>query len=460
MPLGRASPRAGVRARRPPSAGAYPGRPFPTFPRDAVRPDAVPGLTPRDARGAADALGSLAPARFESLRYAVPHRALLGDAPTRSWLAFNRSFGAFPRVAARALAHAGSPDEALRQGRALTRELRLPQRAARRVLHPDPQGVECDLEWLAAPRRSLLWLGHRDYPRLLSELPDPPPVLFVEGDAESLSWPMVAIVGSRNATPTGRDIAHDFARQLGAYGIGIVSGLALGVDAAAHRGALRTEAPTVAVCARGLDDIYPRAHAELARAVAARGAVVSEFPVGTPPLRPHFPHRNRIISGLSAGVLVVEASRRSGALITARQALEQGRDVFAVPGSIRNPLARGCHQLIRNGAKVVEEVQDILEELPGLGAARIGAVQSHCQGEKADAAPLGGDARRTLAGLGHESTPIDVLVGRVGLTADALSSILLSLELDGYVRSTPDGSYERVAGENADDAGDPVGIRR
>ena len=382
-----------------------------------------------------------------------------GEASIRCWLAFNRSFGASPGIAARALRRAGSPGEALRRRHALARELRAPAGIAARLQSLDPRGVEEDLLWLSGSRRHLLWIGHADYPRLLSEVPDPPPVLFVEGDPESLSWPMLAIVGSRNASATGRDIAHEFARKLGEAGIGTVSGLALGIDAAAHRGALRSDAPTVAVCARGLDRTYPHSHEELAQAVSERGALVSEFPVGAAPLRAHFPRRNRIISGLSVGVLVVEASSRSGALITARRALEQGRDVFAVPGSIRNPLARGCHQLIRAGAIVAEGVQDVFEELalsPG-----IRSVLPAGGSEEGAARPcLGEDARRTLACLGFESTPVDVLVARVGLTADALSSILLELELDGYVKSTAAGSYERIAGKGVDGIEVPDGAGR
>ena len=382
-----------------------------------------------------------------------------GDASIRCWLAFNRSFGVSPNIAARALRRAGSPGEALRRRHALARELRAPTGVAERLQNFDLRGVEEDLLWLSGSRRRLLWIGHRDYPRLLSEVPDPPPVLFVEGDPESLSWPMLAIVGSRNASATGRDIAHEFARKLGEAGIGTVSGLALGIDAAAHRGALRSDAPTVAVCARGLDRTYPHSHEELAKAVSESGALVSEFPVGAAPLRSHFPRRNRIISGLSVGVLVVEASTRSGALITARRALEQGRDVFAVPGSIRNPLARGCHQLIRAGAIVTEGVQDVIEELalsPGIR----GVLPAGGSEERAEPPCLGEDARRTLACLGFESTPVDVLVARVGLTADALSSILLELELDGYVKSTAAGSYERIAGKGVDGIEVPDGAGR
>ena len=284
-------------------------------------------------------------------------------------------------------------------------------------------------------------------------------MLFVEGDPESLSWPMLAIVGSRDTSATGRDVAHEFAWKLGKAGIGTVSGLELGIDGAAHRGALRSEAPTVAVCARGLDCIYPRSHEQLAQAVSESGALVSKFPIGTAPLRPHFPRRNRIISGLSVGVLVVEASPRSGALITARLALEQGRDVFAVPGSIRNPLARGCHQLIRAGAHVAECVQDILEEVAGSPGARI-VPPDDSAGTGAALSSLPDDARRTLACLGFESTPVDVLVARVGLTADALSSILVGLELDGYVKSTAAGSYERIAGKGVDGIEGPNGVAR
>ena len=420
-----------------------------------------------------------------------------------SWLAFNRIFGASPRVAGRVLAYAGSPAVALRLDPSEIRQLRLSEGVAGRLRDPDWQGVESDLRWLSKPCRSLVWLGHGNYPRLLAQVPDPPPVLFVKGDPEALQWPMVAIVGSRNASTTGREVAHEFARTLGASGVGVVSGLALGIDGAAHRGALRSAAPTVAVCAQGLDRVYPAIHEELAEAISASGALVSEFPVGTVPSRSNFPRRNRLISGLSMGVLVVEASRRSGALITARQAIEQGRDVFAVPGSIRNPLARGCHELIRAGAKLVECVEDVLEEITGFletkpeagigrepsaegadwpagtGPASPGRI---CGGPATPSArirgsapaaqpieafvempgenrapapprdpegtttPLDENARRVLESLGFEANTVDLMVARLGLTAETLSSILLALELDGYVRSTADGSYERVLG--------------
>ena len=421
-------------------------------------------------------------------------------ASTCSWLAFNRVFGLSPRVAGRVLAYAGSPAAALRLDGAGVRELRLSESVAGRLRDPDWRGVESDLRWLSGSRRSLLWLGHVHYPRLLARVSDPPPVLFVEGDPETLGWPMVAIVGSRNASVTGREVAHEFARTLGENGVGVVSGLALGIDGAAHRGALRSAAPTVAVCACGLDRIYPAVHEGLAEAISASGALVSEFPIGARPSRLNFPRRNRLISGLSMGVLVVEASRRSGALITARQAGEQGRDVFAVPGSIRNPLARGCHELIRTGAKLVESVDDVLEELaaflgtqsgtgtaPGPLAAdgdlfvepeadfpgrRVPAFRrpdavSRGSGEErgpnppleseGTALPLDEDARRVLEGLAYEASTVDVMVARLGLTAETLSSILLALELDGYVRSTADGSYERILGPEGGGSGHPDG---
>ena len=431
-----------------------------------------------------------------------------------SWLAFNRVFGPSPRVAGRVLAYAGSPAAALRLDGAGVRELRLSESVAGRLRDPDWRGVESDLRWLSGPRRSLLWPGHGSYPRLLARVSDPPPVLFVEGDPETLGWPMVAIVGSRNASVTGREVAHEFARILGENGVGVVSGLALGIDGAAHRGALRSAAPTVAVCARGLDRVYPAVHEGLAEAISASGALVSEFPIGARPSRLNFPRRNRLISGLSMGVLVVEASRRSGALITARQAGEQGRDVFAVPGSIRNPLARGCHELIRAGAKLVESVDDVLEELTAFLGAKSGTGTAHgppaadgdpFAGPEADfpgrrdagplmpslrpdrcvpafrrpgavprrsgeergsdpsletggrALPLDEDARRVLEGLGYEASTVDVMVARLGLTAETLSSILLALELDGYVRSTADGSYERILGIEGGGPGHPDG---
>jgi len=308
--------------------------------------------------------------------------------------------------------------------------------------NPDWSAVEKDLAWQGQAGNYILTYQDAYYPALLKEIPDPPPVLFVTGNVELLSSLQIAIVGSRNPSPTGRDTAQELAAHLSHYGLAITSGLALGIDAAAHRGALDTHGPTIAVMGTGLDQVYPARHQQLAKQITERGALVSEFPPGTPPLAENFPRRNRIISGLSIGTLVVEAALRSGSLITARMALEQGREVFAVPGSIHNPLARGCHQLIRQGAKLVENTQDILEELGTLTEA---ALSWH----NADAIPsipdkLDQQHAHVLNNLGFEPTSVDTLVERTGLTAESLSSILLVLELHNQIISVPGGSYVRL----------------
>jgi len=223
--------------------------------------------------------------------------------------------------------------------------------------------VAKDVEWLQQPGHHLLTLTDADYPSHLREIPDPPPLLFVRGDPAILAYPQIAMVGSRNPTPMGREIASAFAKELAEMGFVITSGLAIGIDGAAHRGTLSVGGPTIAVVGTGLDRIYPARHRELGLEIIKTGACVSEFFLGTPPLAVNFPQRNRIISGLSLGVLVVEATTRSGSLITARLAGEQGREVFAIPGSIHNPLARGCHMLLRQGAKLVESASDVIEEL-------------------------------------------------------------------------------------------------
>jgi DNA processing protein len=256
--------------------------------------------------------------------------------------------------------------------------------------------------------------------------------------------PQVAVVGSRNPTPGGAEAAHALARALAEAGFTVTSGLAIGIDAASHRGALAAAGPTIAVTGTGLDRVYPQAHRRLAQQIAQHGALVSEFPPGTPPTARNFPQRNRIISGLSLGTLVVEATLRSGSLITARLAVEEGREVFAVPGSIHSPLSRGCHSLIRQGAKLVEGIDDILEELgpvctsPGL---RPGAAPGATIAETAD---LEAGAREVLSHLGYEPTAAETLVRRSGLTPQSVSSILLSLELRGLITSVPGGLYAKA----------------
>ncbi len=310
--------------------------------------------------------------------------------------------------------------------------------------------------WLARGDGHLLTSADAAYPALLREIPDPPPQLFVRGSVETLSLPQLAVVGSRNATPAGAETAHSFASHLAARGFCITSGLAEGIDAAAHRGALAAGGRTIAVCGTGPDIVYPRQHEALAEEIiASGGAIVSEFAPGTPVFRSNFPRRNRVISGLAVGTLVVEASLRSGALITARHAMEQGREVFAIPGSIHNPVARGCHRLIRNGAKLVETAADIVDELGGLLASLradepAGTAQftlNPLSGNADDAAGSDADYARLLASMAWDPVDVDTLVTRSGLTIGEVSSMLLLLEMQGSVRALSGGRYLR-AGKN------------
>ena len=321
-------------------------------------------------------------------------------------------------------------------------------RATRFALErPDRKALARDLAWLDAdPARRLVTWGACDYPRQLAQIPDAPLVLFVEGRVEPLHRPQLAIVGSRHPTALGRDTAVEFARELGRAGLAITSGLALGIDAAAHRGALEAGAETVAVLGCGLDTVYPVANTRLAREiVAAGGTLVSDLPTGTPPLRHHFPRRNRILSGLSVGTLVVEAALQSGSLITARLAAEQGREVFAMPGSIHNAVARGCHRLLRQGARLVESVEDIFEELrPILGeSVRTSQATARTRAICAEP-PLDKDFEILLDALGFEPASLDALVTRSGLETGAVASMLLLLELDGRIQQQPGGRYSRT----------------
>ena len=312
---------------------------------------------------------------------------------------------------------------------------------------PDRSAVAADRAWLEAdPNRHALLRGHPGYPAQLEDLADPPPLLFVVGEPAALGPPQLAVVGSRNPSRGGRDTARDFARHLAGAGLTLTSGLAVGIDGAAHEGALAGGGTTVAVLGTGPDRVYPARHRELAHAIVdGGGALVSEFPPGAPPLRHHFPRRNRIISGLAAGVLVVEAAVRSGSLITARLAGEQGREVFAIPGSIHNPLARGCHRLLREGAKLVEEAADILEELaPQLRAALFQDEEE--TSKKQEDSGLDDEYYRLLECLGHDPVAVDEVVERSGLTADVVSSMLLLLELHGHVASAPGNRYQRTRG--------------
>lgn len=290
------------------------------------------------------------------------------------------------------------------------------------------------LEWIAQPGNYVVTLGDAEYPQLLLQTADPPSLLFVKGRLNMLNRPSLAIVGSRNATAQGVNNAEEFARALSEAGITIVSGLALGIDAAAHRGGLAAGGGSVALVGTGLDVVYPARNKALAHELAENGALISEYPLGTPPLANNFPRRNRLISGISLGCLVVEAALQSGSLITARFANEQGREVFAIPGSIHSPLAKGCHALLKQGAKLVDNANDILEELKLVTNSPVGR----------RAPELDRDQSQLLGHLGYEPCDLDTLCGRAGLSAAAAASILLQLELLQLVESLPGSRYQRV----------------
>jgi DNA processing protein len=304
--------------------------------------------------------------------------------------------------------------------------------------NPDWGIIDSDLAWLALANNWAITIQDALYPPLLKELADPPPLLFVRGNVELLSLPQIAIVGSRNPSSLGKDTAFDFAKSLSQCGFVITSGLALGIDAASHQGALSAGGWTIAVAGTGLDRIYPARHKELATEIVNKGAMVSEFPPGTTAKANHFPRRNRIISGLSQGLLVVEAAKQSGSLITARMALEQNREVFAIPGSIHNPLARGCNALIREGAKLVETTQDILEELNQYNQQDEYFVTSTMQ------STLDLAQQTLLNRVMFSPTSIDELVTKSGESVEIISSMLLILELQGYLEAIAGGCYVRI----------------
>ena len=312
---------------------------------------------------------------------------------------------------------------------------------------PDWHGVEEDMRWLEQAHNRLLRISDPNYPARLRELPSPPSALFVHGDPDLLCLPQLAIVGSRNPSTGGRRNAHEFAAHLASAGLVISSGLATGIDAAAHQGALDADGLTLAVTGTGLDRVYPAKNRALAHEIAMSGLLVSEFPIGTPPLPANFPRRNRILAGLSLGTLVVEAALRSGSLITARLATESGREVFAIPGSIHNPLARGCHALIRDGAKLVETGSHVLEELaPLLSEAGFNTREPTPASPQTPGRdePMDAQHRELLDAMGFDPVTTDELVERTGFPAAEVSSILLLLELQGHVSSGAGGMFTQL----------------
>jgi DNA processing protein len=289
--------------------------------------------------------------------------------------------------------------------------------------------------WSAGEDQNIVTLADPEYPQALLEIPDPPTLLYVRGRVELLKRPVLSIVGSRNPTPQGILNAERFASAFADAGLVIGSGLALGIDAAAHRGALAASGDTIAFIGTGIDRIYPARNRQLALEIGARGAIISEFPLGTPVTAANFPRRNRLISGIARGVLIVEAAIESGSLITARLAGEQGREVFAIPGSIHSPQSRGCHKLIKQGAKLVETAQDVLEELRWSAVPAVPVATEGSGDERPD---------ELLAMIGFDPCGLDELAARSGLPAEALAVTLLHLELDGRIASLPGGLYQRL----------------
>jgi DNA processing protein len=363
------------------------------------------------------------------------------------WLTLYRACGTGSAGCLRAL-DAASGDIALAAHRVIAEQIGAAALARAR------KEAELDQEWLAASDCAVLTLRDPRYPPMLSRIAGAPVLLFVRGDVDALWAPQLAIVGSRQATAGGLATARDFAATFVERGFAVTSGLAAGIDAAAHAGALDAGGTTLAVLGTGLDRVYPARNAELARRIPQQGALVSEFPPRTPARKENFPRRNRIISGLALGTLVVEASLGSGSLITARVAAEQGREVYAIPGSIHNPMAKGCHQLLREGAKLVETAQEVIDELQPLLRELHAAVlpasrRAPSGGGAASATAEGGlddaDYQSLRRALGHDPVGMDALAQRTSLSIPVLSSMLLQLELAGEVDSNPGGTYSRRA---------------
>jgi DNA processing protein len=359
------------------------------------------------------------------------------DARVEAWASLQLLPGISARTLAGLLKALGGPEEVRGASRANLARLVSGEVAASIERGPDRELLDRTLSWIAEPAHALIAWDDADYPRALLDISDPPPAFYFRGKRDLLNRPTLAIVGSRNATPQGMENAESFAAALSAAGFTIASGLAQGIDAAAHRGGLSAAGSSIAVIGTGPDRIYPAANRDLGLRLANEGGVLSEFPLGTPPLPANFPRRNRLLSGLSRGVLVVEATLASGSLITARFAAEQGREVFAIPGSIHSPFSKGSHRLIRDGAKLVETAQDVLEEL-GEMAPR----------PDAPAGPPGpapaGDAGRVLEALAHDPAGVDALSARTGLAAGIVSVALVELELSGRVAPVAGGLFQRV----------------
>jgi DNA processing protein len=353
------------------------------------------------------------------------------------------------------LDHVGGIDQLITASRDQLQRAGLDGETIQTLKHPDQVLLEQDLEWLSCSSHHLLGWDSERYPPLLRNIPNPPAALYADGDPDILWQAQLAVIGSRNPTAGGKDNARDFAGELSRRGMTITSGLAAGIDSVAHTAALDAGNTTVAVMGTGLDRIYPASSRDLALRIREYGVLVSEFPPGTGAKRSHFPSRNRIISGLSLGVLVIEAGLRSGTLITARMAGNQGRDVFALPGSIHNPMAKGCHRLIRDGAKLVETAEEIMQELAPMAGQLAGELRRQ-MGLDETGQGAGGldndadnphltdpDCQLLWSFLGFDPKPVDVIIEQSGLTAGVVSAMLMMLELRGKVEGHPGGAYSR-----------------
>ena len=375
----------------------------------------------------------------------------LADSEVHGWLAVGRAGSCNGHSVLRAVETFGAVGGLFEAGDRELGRLGFRRTAAAGLRRVDWEAVRRDRDTLRHLGASIVPIGTGAYPARLAAIASPPPVLYCRGDPLLLDRAQIAIVGARAATRGGRERARALARDLAACGLVVTSGLALGIDAAAHRGALDAAAPSVAVLATGPERIYPRSNSGLAQELLESGALVTERAPGTPPLPGNFPRRNRLISGLGLGVLVVEASLRSGSLITARLAADEGREVFAVPGSVDSALSRGCHALLRDGAKLVESVVDVLDEIAHV--ARPGEVIGppiHSKLAVHDGPAVGGhldeSERLVVDALGHDPAGVDQLVDHTGLTAGRLASILLTLEIDGRIEALPGSRYVRASG--------------
>lgn len=358
------------------------------------------------------------------------------DPQLKYWLALLRTPGVGSKTFLKIL-DSFPPEQLFSQSFATLSALGLNQKSIDYIQSPDWTVIENDLHWVNQPKNDLITIYDPLYPAQLKEINSPPPVLFTRGNIKLLTQPQISIVGSRNPSPLGQQSAIDFAQSLAQHGFTITSGLALGIDAASHQGAINVKGNTIAVTGTGLDRVYPARNKELATQIADTGLLISEFPPGTTAQANHFPRRNRIISGLCIGLLVVEAAKKSGSLITARMALEENREVFAIPGSIHNPLARGCNALIKEGAKLVENTQDILDELGEYNQ------QPETTKPEIKKSTLDLEQQNLLNLIMFSPTSVDWLVQESDFSVEVISSMLLMLELQGCIASTP-GGYIRI----------------